>query len=73
MEMNQSRMDNIAPRVIQPIRIKPEKNKGKGRGRGDQNLIKPGPLPIFRWAFTFKCLLSIKRVFLLFFLSNLIL
>ena len=40
-------MENPAPRVIQPIRVEPEKEQrgmSGGGGGGDQNLIKHGPL-----------------------------
>jgi len=46
MESSQSGMDSPAPRVIQPIRVEPEKERGGREGRADQNLIKKGPLPI---------------------------
>lgn len=45
MESSQSGMGNLAPRVIQPVRIEPEKEQGGREGRAEQNLRKQGPLP----------------------------
>ena len=39
-------MDNPAPRVIQPIRVGPEKEQGGKEGGGDQNFTEQSPLPI---------------------------
>ena len=72
METSQSGMDYPAPRVIQPMRVGPEKEQRGREGVGNQNLIKQGPLPIVQWTFTFEHPLSIKTAFLLF-LSDLIL
>ena len=57
-------MDNPAPRVIQPITVKLEKEQGGREGGPEQNLINEDPCLLSR-AFTFECPLSAKRAFML--------
>ena len=46
MELGQPGMDNPAPRVIKPIRMKTEKKQGGKYGGTDRNLLKQRALPI---------------------------
>ena len=61
-------MDNPAPRVIQPIRVEPEKELGGREGGGRPEPCKTRTLASSPQAFTFESPLSVKRAFLLFFI-----
>ena len=66
-------MDKSVLRVIQPIRIEPEKEQGGREGESYQNIIKERPLPIVGGYSFLNAPFSVKRAFPPFFLSNLIL